>query len=173
MIKFLKKTSWSPYTVGAGIGLLMSLAYLIIFKILATSTAFVRLAAFLIGIFSVDYVIYNEYFSRFVASKPVFEWQVFILLGILIGAFISTKLSGITFSFIPYQWGQTFGFSKPVRAIGAFIGGALLIVGARIAGGCTLSLTIAGGLELATQGWLFIVAFFTTGIITAHILYKK
>lgn len=173
MFKQIKKTSWSPYTVGIFIGLITWVTFLFMLKAPGISTTFVRLTGFLVGLFSVDTVLDNDYLARYVAYKPVFEWQFMLVVGILIGAFISAKLSGITLSPIPLRWGKRFGHTMRSRAIGAFIGGFLLLFGARMAGGCTMGHGISGGLQLAVASWLFMAIFFPVGIIVAHVLYRK
>lgn len=173
MIKRLKKGSWSPYAVGVGIGLVTWITFLFMIKAPGVSTTFVRLVGFLVGIFSTDAVLDNEYLGNYVAYKPVFEWQFTLVIGIFIGALVSAKLSGVTFSSIPFRWGERFGHTSRSRAIGAFIGGLLVLFGARMAGGCTMGHGISGGLQLALSSWLFIATLFPAGIIAAHILYRK
>lgn len=168
-----KKPSWSPYIAGAGVGIISWFAFLITHKVLATSTGFVRFSGFILSLFAQEHVEYNAYFSKYIRFKPVFEWQCMLLVGILIGAIVSSRMNKVSFSQIPFLWGKNFGFSTKIRALGAFIGGFLLLVGARIGGGCTLGHGVSGGLMLGTSSWFFIAVLFTTGIITANILYRK
>jgi uncharacterized membrane protein YedE/YeeE len=167
------KAAWSPYTVGTGIGILTWFTFLIMHKAPSTTATFVRFVGFLIGIFSLEHIAYTPYFSKYVEFKPVFEWQFALVIGLFFGAWLAAKLSNVTFAYIPYLWGQNFGFSKQTRAIGAFIGGFLLLFGARLAGGCTLGHGVAGGLQLVIISWLFLCVAFTAGIISAKILYRN
>jgi hypothetical protein len=58
------------------------------------------------------------------------------VVGILIGAFISSKLSGeFKIQTVPDMWREKFGSNPVKRGIVAFIGGAIGLVGARLAGG--------------------------------------
>ena len=173
MKPILKKAAWSPCAVGVGIGILSWVTFLLMFKAIGVSTTFVRFVAFIESIFSTKHVLQTEYLAKYVEIKPIFEWQFALVISIFIGAWASAKLSGVSFSFIPYLWGQNFGYSKTVRAIGAFIGGFLILFGARLAGGCTSGHGISGGLQLATSSWIFILSFFVGGIITAFALYRK
>jgi hypothetical protein len=167
------KATWSPYVVGVGIGILSWITFLFMFKPLGTTTTFVRFVGFIVGIFSFEYVADSAYLSKYVAFKPAFEWQFALIVGIFVGAWVSAKLSGVTFSKIPYLWGQNFGFAPSSRKFGAFIGGSILMFGARMAGGCTLGHGVSGGLELATPSWLFVIVTFTSATIFAHILYRS
>jgi len=69
-------------------------------------------------------------------EKPIIDWQWMEVLGVLIGAFISAKLSG-NFkqgSLLPMRKTR-FGPSRLKRWIVAFFGGVILMVGARMADG--------------------------------------
>ena len=57
--------------------------------------------------------------------------------------------------------------------LGAFVGGAILIFGARMAGGCTSGHGLSGGMQLSTSGWIFLAAMFASGVPTAMLLYSK
>jgi uncharacterized membrane protein YedE/YeeE len=56
------------------------------------------------------------------------------------------------------------------RYVDAFVGGALIVFGARLAGGCTSGHIISGITQLAVSGVLFGAAVFATGILTAKLL---
>jgi len=169
----LKAESWSPYIVGTAIGILSWITFLIMFKALSITTAFVRISGFIIGIFSYDHISFTPYFAKYIEYKPVFEWQIALFVGIIAGSWISSRFSSISIAPIPYLWVQNFGSSNRNRIIGALIGGFLLLFGARLGGGCTLGHGVSGGLQLLTLSFLFIGTVFATGIITAHILYRK
>jgi uncharacterized membrane protein YedE/YeeE len=173
MKNIFKKASWSPYAVGAWIGILSWFTILLFHKALGASTSFVRFFGFLAGIISVDHVFTTPYLSNYVEYKPVFQWQLMLLVGIFIGAFLSAKLSGVTFAQIPYIWGEQFGFSKKFRMWGAMLGGFIILFGARLAGGCVLGHGISGALQLAVSSWIFLFAMFASGITTALVLYRK
>ena len=172
MMQWLKKPSWSPYLVGTGIGILSWITFIFMQKALGASTSFVHFVGFLIGIFSTEHIANTPYLANYVEFKPVFEWQFALVVFIFIGAWASAKLSGVSYSFIPYIWGQNFGFSKVKRAFFAFLGGFLVLFGARLAGGCTLGHGISGGLQLALSSWIFIPAFLIGGISMAFVLYR-
>jgi len=55
----------------------------------------------------------------------------------------------------------------------AFLGGALLLFGSRLAGGCTSGHMMSGISQLTIGSFVFGISIFVSGIITAHILYKK
>jgi uncharacterized membrane protein YedE/YeeE len=56
------------------------------------------------------------------------------------------------------------------RYIDAFLGGALILFGARLAGGCTSGHIISGITQLSVSGLIFGAAVFGGGILTARII---
>jgi len=73
---------------------------------------------------------------------------------------------------VPTLWARRFGASPAKRYAGAFFGGLLLMLGARVAGGCTSGHGISGSLQLALSGWVFFASIFASGLATAFLLYK-
>lgn len=173
MLNIFKKSEWSPYLTGGIIGTLSVMTLMFFYTVIGASTVFMRVIGFILGIFSEDHVLYNDYLSKYVGAKPAIEFQFMMLIGICIGAFVAAKLSGITFSKIPYLWGQNIGFTPIRRKVGAFIGGLLIIIGSRMGGGCNISHGFSGAIQFATFSWLFLLVMFVVGICTAHILYRK
>jgi uncharacterized membrane protein YedE/YeeE len=54
----------------------------------------------------------------------------------------------------------------------AFIGGALAMYGARMAGGCTSGNGISQGLQLAVVGWTFLAVMFASGLLTTWVMFR-
>ena len=129
----LKKTSWSPYAAGALIGLVSWFSVLTAGKYLGVSTTFVRTIGMIESLFAPERVVSLPYFIK---EKPIIDWQWMEVLGILIGAFLASKLSGdFKRSFLPPMWEKRFGPSRFKRWIVAFSGGIILMFGARMADG--------------------------------------
>ena len=169
----LTKTWWSPYVVGVGIGLLSWATFLFMDKALGTSTTMVRAAGALEGTVARDHVESNAYFAKYLVStadkaNPIFDWQFALVIMLIVGAFIARKLGNAPKPLtVPATWAAAFGPSKVKRYAAAFLGGALLLYGARMAGGCTSGHGISGGLQLAVSSYLFMAAMFAAGIATA------
>jgi threonine/homoserine/homoserine lactone efflux protein len=131
-MNWLKKESWSPYVGGAIIGVLSWIAFLTIAP-LGASTSYVRTSGMIEKIFAPDYVTNLPYFIK---ETPKIDWQWMFVIGCLIGAFISAKLSGkLANRFIPAMWEERFGTGKLRRWLFAFVGGIILMFGARMADG--------------------------------------
>lgn len=175
---FWKQPRWSPYIVGAGIGVLSWITFAVMGKALGTSTTMVRAAGALERTVAPDHVDKADYFVKYIGTttdpKPFFEWQFALVVMLVVGAFLAARLSGSKFKEnVPALWAWRFGDSAALRYLAAFLGGAILLFGARLAGGCTSGHGISGGLQLAISSWVFIAAMFLSGIVTAFILYTK
>lgn len=132
-MNILRKTQWSPYIAGALVGIVSWFSVLTAGKYLGVSTTFVRTIGMIEKIFVPEHVANLPYFIK---EKPIIDWQWMEVLGILIGAFIAAKLSGdFKRSFIPPMWERRFGGSRLKRWSAGFLGGIILMFGARMADG--------------------------------------
>lgn len=173
MKNLFKKDRWSPYLVGTLLGLLSWVTFLGMNKALGVSTTFVRLAGVAEATVAPEHVKNTSYFAKYLVGKPAFEWQFALVIALVFGAYLAAKLAGSTRKeYVPELWEKRFGPSRLKRNIGAFIGGFLLLFGARLAGGCTSGHGISGGLQLAVSSWVFMVALFGVGILAAFVIYS-
>ncbi|MCK9357333.1 MAG: YeeE/YedE family protein, partial [Dehalococcoidia bacterium] len=93
-------------------------------------------------------------------------------IGIVVGAFLSSMASGQAHVvWVPEPWVTAFGSAPGPRLAVAFIGGAVLGLGARWAGGCTSGHGISGTMQLAVSSWVAAICFFVGGIAVATFLY--
>jgi len=169
-MEWLKMAQWSPYAVGIGIGVLSWLAFLLSDKPIGCSTAFSRTSGMVERLFRGSKVAEKPYYKKF---TPTVDWEWMLVIGILVGAFISAKLSGeFRPTWIPQQWASSFGNGIGTRWIVALVGGIVIGLGARWAGGCTSGHGISGTLQLAVSSWLAVLGFFIGGIVTAMAIYR-
>lgn len=161
---------WSPYLVGIGIGILSWVVFVVVAAPLGITTAIGQIAGGVATpIVGAETVAANAYWRTNVMKL---DYGTLFLIGTFFGALASALISK-TFKFesIPSVWQERFGASKTRRFIVAFIGGALAMYGARMAGGCTSGNGISQSLQLAVVGWTFLAVMFVSGIITAAIVY--
>lgn len=177
MISFLRKPQWSPYVVGIGIGVLSWATFYFMEKALGTSTSFVGAAGSAVCTIAPEHVASNAYYVKEYGAKgggvkPIFDWQMALDFALVAGAFLAAWLGG-TFrkERVPTVWAERFGPSVAKRYTAAFIGGFILIFGARMAGGCTSGHGISGGLQLAVSSWTFFISMFISGIAAALVLF--
>ena len=169
MIEWLTMVRWSPYLVGAGIGVLIWTAFLLSDHPLGCSTAYAKTAGMVEVAVSRDSAKAMPYYQKI---SPSIDWQWTLLIGIIIGAFLSAYLSG-TFAIllVPPLFASHFGMDPLLRAITAVAGGILLGFGARLAGGCTSGHGISGTLQLSLVSWVAAICFFAGGILVAGLLF--
>jgi uncharacterized membrane protein YedE/YeeE len=112
----------------------------------------------------------KAYYKRF---APSIEWEWMLVVGIFIGAFLSAKLSSqFQPMWVPLKWASTFGNSSTARWAVALIGGTIMGMGARWAGGCTSGHGISGTLQLAVSSWIAVICFFIGGVATAMFIFN-
>jgi hypothetical protein len=129
---WLKRESWSPYVGGAIIGLLSWIAFLTVAP-LGASTSYVRTSGMIENLFASEHVKNLPYYIK---DAPIIDWQWMFVIGVLIGAFLSARLSGTMYKrFVPVMWKERFGNNRGNRWIVAFFGGVILMFGARMADG--------------------------------------
>lgn len=169
---YLKAKAWSPYAAGILIGLLQIPAFLLINTALGASSSYVTMSVSLAQWFD-PAIQATEYASKHLNGAKNW-WQVGIIAGIALGAFISSRLSGLRRRASSPIWQTVAGQSSASARFGmAFAGGFLMLLGARIADGCTSGHGISGMAQLALGSFVAVAAMFTGGIATALFLRKR
>lgn len=162
--------AWSPYLVGTLIGLLSMATFYFSNKPLSVSTAYARLAGLIGNLFSRGH---TENLKFYQDKKPKIEWGVMLMLGMILGAFIAAVTGGeLSAAWVPVLWQERFGPDVAPRLGMAFVGGAIMAYGARLAGGCTSGHGISGALQLSVSSWIALACFFVAAVATAHMLYR-
>ncbi len=167
----VKDRTWSPYIAGALTGLTVVLSVLIAGKFFGASTTYARSAGMLEQLVASEHVAQTAYFVKYV---PKIDWQWMLILGVFTGGLISSKIGG-TFKTqaTPPMWEAKFGSSKAKRAIFAFIGGVILLFGARLAGGCPSGHGLSGMIQMSLSGYIALASFFIGGVSVANIIYRR
>ena len=167
--------SWK--VAGALLGLLLIFATAMV-KPLGVSTQYVVTDAIVLHSAAPELAESNEYLSKY-GEKD--DWGIgygwMLVLGMFVGgaisAFVTKRFRNRDNPSVPSMWSNEFGESSPRRMAHAFIGGALLLFGARLAGGCTSGHMISGISQLTIGSFIFGMSIFASGIVTARLLYKK
>ena len=174
MINPLTMKSWSPYVVGAGIGVLSWFAFATADHPIGVTTAFENTAA-LTEQAAAPAVAEPLIEKKTAEGKaPKIDWEWMLVIGVFIGAWVSAKMGNDREERkVPPLWKWRFGPSVGKRFAGAFLGGALMMFGARMAQGCTSGHGISGALQLALSSWIFVFLIFAGGAAAAFALYGK
>ena len=169
MFDLLFAPRWSPYLAGAGIGVLMTFAFLLSNRPIGCSTAYLKARGMFGRFWARERIGANEYYQKF---APTVDWQLLIVPGIAIGAFVAAWLSGsLVLELVPSFWADRFGGSVPLRWAVGLAGGILLGFGSRWAGGCTSGHGIGGNLQLSIASMLASAGFFVGGILVSLALF--
>ena len=162
---------------GILIGLLLILATALV-KPLGVSTQYVVTDAIILHSTAPAVAESNEYLSKYGAKD---DWSIGYGWMLVVGMFVGGGISAIATKHfrnrdnpsIPSMWRAEFGQSSPKRMAQAFLGGVLLLFGARLAGGCTSGHMISGISQLTIGSFIFGISIFASGIVTARVLYRK
>ncbi|CFX46734.1 conserved membrane protein of unknown function [Candidatus Filomicrobium marinum] len=162
----LTDKAWSPYVAGVIIGLLQIPTFLLMSTALGASSSFVTVGAHIASLFD-SQVSDVSYLAKHLWGAKNW-WQVAVVGGIAVGAFLSVRLSGARRQTISPVWARATGTSTlSARAPVAFLAGFIMLFGARIAGGCTSGHGISGMAQLSVGSTLAVAAMFAGGILTA------
>jgi uncharacterized protein len=172
----LTNKSWSPYIVGAAIGVLSWIAFWSADQPLGITSAFETTAALVEREVAPGLSNVNEYFDQKVreGKPPIIGWEVMLVLGVFVGALVSSLSSGDREKVIvPKIWAERFGDSISLRLSIAFVAGALMMFGARLAEGCTSGHGISGTMQFAISSWIFIIVAFAVGTAVVLSLFGR
>ncbi len=165
--------SWSPYAAGIVIGLLQIPAFLLVETTLGASSSYVTVGAWLASLIDPS-ILDIKYGAQHVAATAKNWWQVALVAGVAIGAFLSMKISGARRQPISPIWERALGSPNPSRRYAlAFAGGFLMLFGARIADGCTSGHGLSGMAQLAVGSTVAVAAMFAGGIAAAMLLLRR
>jgi uncharacterized protein len=96
--------------------------------------------------------------------------ETMLVVGLLIGGLLASRL-GRRASVAPaVDIVHAQETTRARRYVDAFLGGVLIIFGARLAGGCTSGHIISGITQLSMSGILFGAAVFASGMVTARLI---
>eukprot|EP00297_Palpitomonas_bilix_P008141 CAMPEP_0113872216 /NCGR_PEP_ID=MMETSP0780_2-20120614/3081_1 /TAXON_ID=652834 /ORGANISM="Palpitomonas bilix" /LENGTH=458 /DNA_ID=CAMNT_0000857705 /DNA_START=140 /DNA_END=1513 /DNA_ORIENTATION=- /assembly_acc=CAM_ASM_000599 len=153
----LDAVSWPPAMVGVIIGLLQLPITLLVGESLGSSTSYMMIISQWV------HALPERHRSKFPqmssmasqAMNPEKWWQVFYVVGAVLGSLISATLSG--------TYGRT---ANGVFPLEAFFGGMLMLFGSRFAAGCTSGHGLSGMALLISLSFVAVPCMFAGGIIT-------
>jgi len=101
-------------------------------------------------------------------------WEGVMLLGALFGGFITSVFitKSFRFSLIPTGWKKYKNNSVLSRLIWSFVSGFFMIIGARLAGGCTSGHFMSGMSQMAISSMIFGAVVLITVIVTGRYFYN-
>ena len=109
------------------------------------------------------------------AANPLNYSFVFVL-AMAAGAFVSAMMRGGVGADerrMPAIWRANFGDGATRRYAAAFVGGFIVLYGARLAGGCTSGHMMSGMMQTSLSGYVFALGAFAAAIPLSLILFRK
>lgn len=102
-------------------------------------------------------------------------WEGVMLMGALFGGFVTSVFITKTFriSFIPTGWKKYKNNSMLSRLLWSFAAGFVMIIGARLAGGCTSGHFMSGMSQMAISSMIFGTVVMISLLITGKLFYSK
>ena len=155
---------WPCWVGGILIGLLVPIMYYFLNTPFGVSTSYGNMAKIMVPRTKLKWLNTKTF-------EDVFNWRIFFVAGIILGAFLSSRFSGM--SFITTEMGRftsTVDWSFPYLAIWFLGGGILLGLGSRIAGGCTSGHSIHGIANLQLSSLISTIFFLGVGGLTVYLI---
>jgi uncharacterized membrane protein YedE/YeeE len=153
-----EKPLWDPYVAGFVLGLVLLGTYLVVGRGLGASGALTRITAKLADFVAPAWVEANGHLGGYFAKGAKWwdDWLVFELVGVVLGGLFAGLTAG------RFGWKVEGGprITPRTRLVAAFVGGAIVGVGARLAQGCTSGQALSGGATLALGSWAFMFSVF-------------
>jgi hypothetical protein len=154
-----------PYLAGALLGIVLFASFYVTGGGLGASAALSRVQTGVLDWISPDHVDRVAYFAEMAGGKRSAwnHYAIFMLAGTLLGGFAS----GLWNRRVRLETRKGPRVSTPVRWAFAFVGGAVMAYGARLARGCTSGQALSGGAVLSVGSWAFMFAIFAGGYAVA------
>ncbi len=191
---FAKQFGWLSGGIVLGLVFLIATALV---KPIGVSTQFVILDGIIYNAVSKDLIVKDDNAKKGYASTNAYlnksggkyaknvanplNYSFVFVIAMLIGGFMAATMQTKEpnnkhtdgCSVVPKVWRDNFGHSHSKRYLGAFLGGVLVLFGARLAGGCTSGHMVSGMMQTSLSGYLFAAAVFAVAIPAAILIYKK
>ncbi len=160
----------NPYLGGALLGVVLFLSFFLTGNGLGASGGMNRIVVFVEDLIAPAHVDRVPFLLAMAGGdkNPLDNWIVFVTLGSLIGGFVSGWLHGR----LKIETNKGPRISKQMRWGMAFLGGAIMGYGARMARGCTSGQALSGGATLSVGSWALMFAIFGGGYALAYFLRK-
>ena len=174
--KTKKKTSreakpfTNPYVAGLFLGLVLFASFFFTGNGLGASGGLNRILVFVEDIFVPKHVDTTPYLLEMAGGEknPLDSWVVFVTVGVVLGGAFSGWRNGR----IKVETNKGPNITKQQRWLFAFIGGAFMGFGARLARGCTSGQALSGGAVLSVGSWAFMFAVFGGAYALAYFVRK-
>jgi len=162
----------NPYWAGLGLGLVLLASFVVMGRGLGASGAFGSVTAAAMHAVAPAHAAQNSFYAGYLgdgSASPLKDWLVFEVLGVFVGGLVSGALANRLR--VTVEKGPR--ISTAWRLVFAFGGGALMMVGAKLALGCTSGQALTGGALLNVGSWVFMLCVFGGAYALAWFMRKQ
>lgn len=162
----------NPYWAGFALGLVLLASFVVMGRGLGASGAFTTAVATTVHSVAPTHAEGNAFYREYLGdgtTNPLKDWLVFEVLGVFLGGFLSGALANRLQ--LTVEKGPRVG--TPARLALAFVGGALMGIGAKLALGCTSGQALTGGALLNLGSWIFMMCVFAGAYALAWFLRRE
>jgi hypothetical protein len=165
-VKRVEKPYINPYLAGILLGIVLFMAFFITGNGLGASGGMNRLLVVVEDFIAPGHVDRTPYLLAMAGGdkNPLDSWLVWMTVGTIIGGFVSGFLNGR----LKVETNRGPRVPIKMRWMFAFIGGAFMGYGARLARGCTSGQALSGGAVLSVGSWAFMFAVFAGAYALAY-----
>lgn len=157
----LRPPRWATHGVLFG---LLSAGAIALYGPIGVSGTYPRFIGALLRRVAPEYAAANPYLLK---MGSLLTPETMLVVGLLVGGLLASMLGRTRAPAVELVHAAETSTARRYRD--AFIGGFLIIFGARLAGGCTSGHIISGMTQLAVSSMLFTVAVFGGGMVTARL----
>jgi len=164
------KKYMNPYLAGFLLGLVLLAAFYFTGSGLGASGAMKRLVISSVDAVAHEHAENSSFYSSYVskAISPMKNNLVFMVLGVLVGGFISGAISHR----LSLKVEHSPKITSRTRLIMAGLGGILFGIGSQLGRGCTSGAALSGMASLSLAGFIAMLAIFGAGYIFAYFFRK-
>ena len=186
---YQKQWGWRASGIFLGLSFLLTIALV---KPIGVSTQFVILDGIVWNLISNDLVVEGSSTEKGYSSSNAYlnksggkyakniahpiNYSFIFVIAMIAGGFIASRLQSGKENketlLAPAIWRNKFGPSPGKRHLATFTGGVLVLIGARLAGGCTSGHMMSGMMQTSLSGYLFAIGTFVVAVPIALLMYK-
>lgn len=167
----MKKRYMNPYMAGALLGIVLLASMYVSGRGLGASGGIKYCVVSIVGAIDRQHADNSIYYSKYFENdkKPMTNWLVLEIFGVVAGGFISGALSGR----LKLKVEKSPKISVSRRLIFAFIGGLFFVYGGQLARGCTSGAALSGMAVLSMAGFVTMIAIFGSAFAFAYFFRKN
>ncbi len=165
-----EKPYWHPYLGGALLGVVLFLSFFLTGNGLGASGGLNRIIVFVEDLVVPGHIDRTAYLLKMAGGdkNPLDDWIIPMVFGTLVGGFVSGWRNGR----LKVETNKGPQISVRTRWAMAFLGGAIMGYGARMARGCTSGQALSGGATLSAGSWVFMFSVFGGAYALAYFVRK-